>query len=74
MKGFIRKGAGRRVRSGPAGPDKQCSMAGDAYDNIVDPCYPWRYAAMSRHEVNEAMAPQMMNGHILEQTVFGESL
>jgi hypothetical protein len=44
----------------------------EAYDCLVDPCYPQRYEAMSRHEVNEAMAPQMMNGHILDQTVWDE--
>src|SRR5262249_15993864 len=45
-----------------------------SYDDIVDPCYPQRYWAMSRREVNEAMAPQMMNGHILDQTVWDHQL
>ncbi|HEV3257518.1 MAG TPA: hypothetical protein VG013_11600 [Gemmataceae bacterium] len=35
-----------------------------------DPCYPERYQALSRQEVNAAFAPQMSNGHILDQTVW----
>jgi hypothetical protein len=48
-----------------------CSTCGN-YHDLVDPCYPQRYNAMARHEVNEAMAPQMANGHVLDQTVWDE--
>jgi len=71
MKGLIQKalagafGIGLLALSG-------CCGTGCGYDDLVDPCYPERYWASSRHEVNEGMAPQMMNGHILEQTVFDE--
>ena len=34
------------------------------------PCYPMRYNCMSRNEVNAAMAPQVQNGHVLDQTIW----
>ena len=40
------------------------------YRDLVDPCYPQRYEYASRMEVNQALAPQVRNGHILEQTVW----
>jgi hypothetical protein len=40
------------------------------YNQIVDPCYPERYWASARQGVNEAMAPQVYNGHVLDQTVW----
>jgi hypothetical protein len=40
------------------------------YDNLVDPCYPWRYAHEAREEVNELSGAQIHNGHILDQTVW----
>lgn len=36
----------------------------------VDPCYPERYIYSARNEVNAAFAPQVQNGHILDQTVW----
>jgi len=42
----------------------------DAYHNLVDPCYPQRYEYAARQEVNAAMAPQVANGHVLDQTVW----
>jgi hypothetical protein len=68
MKGLITKalagacGTGLLALAGCCGTD--CS-----YDDLVDPCYPQRYEAAARREVNEAMAPQMMNGHVLDQSV-----
>jgi hypothetical protein len=70
MKGLIKAlaaacGAGLLALAGCAGTE--CS-----YDNLVDPCYPQRYEAAARREVNEAIAPQMMNGHILDQSVWDD--
>jgi hypothetical protein len=42
---------------------------GMTYNDLVDPCYPQRYEKMSRDEVNAASAPQIDNGHVLDQTV-----
>lgn len=42
----------------------------DCYQNLVDPCYPQRYEFASRQEVIAAFAPQVSNGHILDQTVW----
>src|SRR5207302_10413450 len=39
-------------------------------DDLVDPCWPERYNYAARCEVNAAMAPQVQNGHILDQTVY----
>ncbi|HEY7308643.1 MAG TPA: hypothetical protein VH643_04685 [Gemmataceae bacterium] len=36
----------------------------------VDPCYPQRYNFLARQEVNAAMAPQVQNGHVLDQTIW----
>ncbi|HWG42683.1 MAG TPA: hypothetical protein VN688_07845, partial [Gemmataceae bacterium] len=36
----------------------------------VDPCYPMRYNVMARQETNAAMAPQVQNGHVLDQTIW----
>jgi hypothetical protein len=51
-----------------------CVLAGSVgcyeYRDIVDPCYPLRYSAMARKEVNMAFAPQVQNGHVLDQTVW----
>jgi uncharacterized membrane protein YgcG len=39
-------------------------------NNLYDPCYPQRYEHMSREEVNDLIAPQVQNGHVLDQTVW----
>ena len=49
-----------------------CCATDCSYDDIVDPCYPQRYEAMARREVNQATAPQMANGHVLDQTIWDE--
>lgn len=40
------------------------------YADLVDPCYPDRYNMMARQEVIAAAAPQVYNGHVLDQTVW----
>jgi hypothetical protein len=40
------------------------------YRDWVDPCWPERYNHTARREVVEAFAPQVQNGHILDQTVW----
>jgi hypothetical protein len=40
------------------------------YANVVDPCYPARYEYMARREVKAAFAPQVNNGHVLDQTIW----
>jgi hypothetical protein len=63
MKGFLRRAA--LVLGGGA-----AAAGGCCYRDIVDPCWPQRYNAMARAEVNAAMAPQVQNGHVLDQTVW----
>jgi hypothetical protein len=41
-----------------------------SYFDLVDPCYPTRYEHMARQEVVGATAPQVLNGHLLDQTVW----
>jgi len=67
MKGFMAKG-------GPALALALLCLGGGCvpYKNLVDPCYPERYWASSRSLVNEAFAPQVNNGHVLDQTVWNE--
>jgi hypothetical protein len=40
------------------------------YRNWVDPCWPERYNNTARREVVQSFAPQVQNGHILDQTVW----
>jgi hypothetical protein len=47
-----------------------CAGVGCLPDSWVDPCYPQRYNYMARQEANAAMAPQVQNGHVLDQTIW----
>jgi hypothetical protein len=71
MKGFIAKAcccAG--LLTGAFG----CSWWGiESYHDLVDPCYPARYDYAARQEVIGAVAPQMSNGHVLDQTVWNSN-
>jgi hypothetical protein len=40
------------------------------YKELVDPCYPQRYWYSSRELVRGHFAPQVANGHVLDQTVW----
>ena len=40
------------------------------WTDICDPCYPQRYEFAARQEVKQAFAPQVLNGHLLDQTVW----
>lgn len=40
------------------------------YSEVVDICYPERYWHSSHNAVNASFAPQVRNGHILDQTVW----
>jgi hypothetical protein len=71
MKGLIAKAVAAACGTGLLALAGCCSTD-CGYDDLVDPCYPQRYEAMARHELNEAMAPQMINGHVLEQGVYDE--
>src|SRR3954452_2960134 len=66
MNGFLRRAAvllgGAGLATGTAG----CYE----YRDLVDPCYPERYEYVSRNELHEVMAPQVQNGHVLDQTVW----
>jgi hypothetical protein len=66
MKGFIAKTVTAVALSGGA----LGMVNGCHYRDLVDPCYPQRYEYAARMEVNQSLAPQVRNGHILEQTVW----
>src|SRR5687768_14578039 len=40
------------------------------YRDLVDPCWPERYWYSSRQLEKAAFAPQVQNGHVLDQTVW----
>jgi hypothetical protein len=42
----------------------------ETYQKCVDPCWPDRYNNTARREVISAFAPQVQNGHILDQTLY----
>src|SRR5258708_15551965 len=66
MNGFIKKQAAGMFLIGGLAALAGCSC----YRDIVDPCYPARYEAESRNLVIGGLAPQVNNGHVLEQTVW----
>jgi hypothetical protein len=43
---------------------------GDCYRNAVDPCYPERYSHAARQAVIAPFAQQVLNGHVLNQTIW----
>jgi uncharacterized membrane protein YgcG len=65
MKGLVTKAlAGAALAGG-------LSAGGcEHYQKCVDPCWPERYNNTARREVISGFAPQVQNGHILDQTVF----
>jgi hypothetical protein len=68
MNGFISKWMPAAFLAGGLGLVCGC----DAYRNVVDPCYPERYEFAAREEVHEAIAPQVNNGHVLDQTIWND--
>ena len=67
MKGFItRAWRGLGLSAG------MLAFAGcfPCYQNVVDTCWPERYNAMARTEVNGAFGTQVQNGHVLDQTIW----
>jgi hypothetical protein len=67
MNGFIN---GRGLLAGLCGLVLASLSGCYEYSDVVDPCYPARYYATSRNELIGAIAPQVNNGHILDQTVW----
>lgn len=67
MKGFIRKATFATCLA-----TGLLSAAGcyESYDDLVDPCWPQRYTAIAREEVNAPLATQANNGMVLDQTVW----
>jgi hypothetical protein len=66
MKGFILKTLTLLSAAGGFALATGC----DGYRNIVDTCYPQRYEFVSRQEEGMSIAPQVFNGHVLDQTVW----
>ena len=65
MKGIVTKAlAGAALAGG---------LSASGCENVqkcVDPCWPERYNNTARREVISAFAPQVQNGHILDQTLY----
>lgn len=66
MNGFIRKTTALVALVGGLVASPGCKTTRDLYD----PCWPERYNFAARREVCQAFAPQVKNGHVLEQTVY----
>jgi hypothetical protein len=67
MKGFIHRTLTTVSLAGGLAVAAGCTMS---YHDCCDPCYPERYEAVARQETVAAIAPQVRNGHVLDQTVF----
>lgn len=68
MKGIVTKIIAGAALAGPL-----VSTGCYHYQKCVDPCWPERYNAMARNEVNAAFAPQVQNGHVLDQTMYNNA-
>jgi hypothetical protein len=66
MNGFISKTVLTLAGAGALAATQGCYH----YREIVDPCYPERYEYAARQEVKASFAPQVQNGHVLDQTVW----
>ncbi len=58
-------------RGGPGATPTAQEMTGCS-NQLYDPCYPQRYWNLASREVNRAMSPQVLNGHVLDQTVWNQ--
>jgi uncharacterized membrane protein YgcG len=67
MKGLMNKTLLASLCAGVLGTVGGCDTL---LHNLYDPCYPQRYEHMSEQEANEVTAPQVQNGHVLDQTVW----
>jgi hypothetical protein len=45
-------------------------LTGRNNKELYDRCWPERYTALARREVNLAFTPQVQNGHVLDQTIW----
>lgn len=66
MNGFIAKRIGAFCLAGGLAGLGGC----ECYRNLVDPCWPDRYAYAARQEVCQGFVGQVNNGHVLDQTVW----
>jgi hypothetical protein len=66
MKGFVARTLAALCLGGGLAAAGGCYT----YHDLVDPCYPDRYEHMARQETVGAFAPQVNNGHVLDQTVW----
>src|SRR5262245_2799669 len=66
MNGFVGKAVALLGWAGALAGVAGCHV----YRDLVDPCYPERYEYQARAEVNGAFAPQVSNGHVLDQTIW----
>jgi hypothetical protein len=66
MKGFIDRWLAAAGMAGALATTQGC----DVYRNLADPCYPERYEYAARAEDNAAFKPQVVNGHVLDQTIW----
>ncbi|MBI1913408.1 MAG: hypothetical protein HYS12_01415 [Planctomycetes bacterium] len=66
MKGFVGKAVALLGWAGALAGVVGCHTSRD----LVDPCYPERYEYQARAEANGAFAPQVSNGHLLDQTIW----
>lgn len=66
MKGFIARSLAGSAIVGGLAATSGCYNQG----KCVDPCYPERYVYQAKTSVTAAFAPQVQNGHILDQTLW----
>lgn len=70
MKGLIARTAAALCGVGLLTAAGGCVSMSDRLRECYDPCWPERYNYMARKEVNDGIAPQVHNGHVLDQTIW----
>ena len=61
---------GVQAQPGPACDSAGGCAACQANASCYDRCWPERYSNLAQRGVNAAFAPQVLNGHVLDQTVW----
>src|SRR3954454_15664631 len=54
--------------TGACGAGGGCGANGAGRCDLYDRCWPDRYTNLAQRSVNHSFAPQVLNGHVLDQT------
>lgn len=70
MKGFIARTLAAACLAGGLATTGCQSVREEGLGGLYDRCWPQRYNNTARHAVIDGFAPQVQNGHVLDQTIW----